>query len=115
MLNFFGQVGDVSAFEIGEPRTVERTADAADRIPATVYRDLSSRFRNTRDGSETGERLCRGTLLSRSQYLMDIGHWGYRDARLEPVGPMTDEELDIWTSAAEEETGPAYTDVEDVG
>ena len=89
--------------------------DAADRIPATVYRDLSGRFRSTRDGSDTGERLCRGTLLSRSQYLVDVEHWGYRDARLEPVGPMTDEELEIWTSAAEEETGPAYTDVEDVG
>lgn len=87
----------------------------ADRIPAKVYDDLTVRFRNSRGASASGERLCRGTILSRSQYLVDVDHWGYRDARLEPIGPMTAEELEIWTHAAEEETGPAYTDVEDVG
>lgn len=89
--------------------------DEAERIPASVYKDLSGRFRNARDGAPGADRLCRGTLLSRSQYLVDVDHWGYRDARLEPDGPMTPEELEIWTQAAEDETGPAYTDVEEVG
>jgi hypothetical protein len=87
----------------------------ADRIPARVLDDLNGRLRNLRGASASSERLCRGTILSRSQYLMDIEHWGYRDARLEPVGPMSEEELEIWTQAAEEEVGPAYTEVEEVG
>ena len=32
--------------------------------------------------------LCRGPLLSRAQYLPDIGWWGYDDARLEPDRPI---------------------------
>ena len=38
-------------------------------------------------------RLCRGTLLSRRQYRVDVGDWGYRDARLEPEGRMTREDV----------------------
>ncbi|MES1242571.1 MAG: hypothetical protein ABUT39_13235 [Acidobacteriota bacterium] len=85
----------------------------ADRIPARVMDEL---VRRMREGHSEGaaERLCRGTILSRSQYLVDVEHWGYRDARLEPVGPMTKEELAIWTRAADEEVGRPYTDVEEV-
>jgi len=43
------------------------------------------------------ERLCRGTLLSRGQYLTDIDHWGYRDARVRPYGAMTPEDVARWT------------------
>ena len=43
--------------------------------------------------------VCYGTLLSREQYLHDVGHWKYRDAREQPEGPMTREQLDIWTAA----------------
>jgi hypothetical protein len=85
----------------------------ADRIPARVVDELSGRLRHSRGGSASSDRLCRGTILSRSQYLVDVEKWGYRDARLEPVGPMSAEELEIWTQAAEEEVGPSYTDVEE--
>jgi len=44
-------------------------------------------------------RICRGTLTSRAQYLVDIELWGYEDARLAPHGSMTDEETSIWTAA----------------
>jgi hypothetical protein len=87
----------------------------ADRIPARVMDELIKRLRNRRGTSASSERICRGTILSRSQYLADIEHWGYRDARLEPAGPMSEEELEIWTQAAETEVGPSYTDVEEVG
>ena len=30
----------------------------------------------------TADRVCRGTLLSRAQYLVDVHGWGYTDARL---------------------------------
>ena len=45
------------------------------------------------------ERLCRGTLVSRSQYLVDIGPWNFRDARIAPHGSMTPEEAVYWTWA----------------
>ena len=37
-------------------------------------------------------RLCRGTLLSRAQYLVDVEKRGFADARRPPFGPMTDNE-----------------------
>ena len=40
-------------------------------------------------------RLCRGTILSRAQYLVDIDEWGYQDARVEPRGRMTEGEVDL--------------------
>jgi hypothetical protein len=46
-------------------------------------------------------RLCRGPLLSREQYLVDIERWNYTDAREVPLGTMTPEEIDHWTKAIE--------------
>lgn len=43
--------------------------------------------------------LCRGTLLSRAQYLVDLEEWGYLDARRPPFGRMTDREWLKWTNA----------------
>jgi hypothetical protein len=45
------------------------------------------------------DRTCRGTVLSRLQYLADLERWGYRDARLE-AGTLSPEELELWTQAA---------------
>ena len=42
-------------------------------------------------------RLCRGTLLSRAQYLPDIQDWGYEDARRKPHGTMTADDVARWT------------------
>ena len=36
---------------------------------------------------------------SREQYLVDIGMWGYEDARLKPRGTMSAEEVTHWTAA----------------
>ena len=44
--------------------------------------------------------LCRGTLLSRTQYLYDIENWGYLDARLQPPASMNPEEIERWTQKA---------------
>jgi hypothetical protein len=68
-----------------------------DKIPAPVFDALVSRLRE-RGPAPAG--LCRGTLLSREQYLADIENWGYQDARLRPVGRMTPEEVARWTAAA---------------
>ena len=44
-------------------------------------------------------RVCRGTLLSRAQYLVDVEKWGFADARRPPFGAMTEKEYVIWTNA----------------
>ena len=44
-------------------------------------------------------RLCRGTLLSREQYLVDVAEWGYLDAREMPLGRMTPQQIQEWTAA----------------
>jgi hypothetical protein len=71
----------------------------ADRLPAWLLAELLGRLREP-EAAAAGEPLCRGTVLSRSQYLVDVESWGYRDARLEPVGAMTAEEIAQWTAAA---------------
>jgi len=72
------------------------------RIPETVMRRcLYLLDREMR--SAPARRICRGTLTSRAQYLVDIELWGYEDARLAPHGSMTDEETSIWTAAIDAE------------
>lgn len=72
------------------------------RIPATVMRELMARLEGELDGpDESAVRLCRGTILSRAQYLVDVDLWGYEDARLEPGGAMSEEEIDHWTASIE--------------
>jgi hypothetical protein len=75
-------------------------------IPNGVMRDLLDRLRDELDSGPPRERLCRGTLLSRAQYFVDIAYWGYQDARLPPAGRMTAEEIGIWTAAVTGEKDP---------
>jgi hypothetical protein len=72
------------------------------RIPATIMEDLITRLRN--EVSTAGpEQLCRGTLLSRQQYLVDVQEWGFRDARLENRVQMNEKDIADWTEAIEKE------------
>jgi len=75
----------------------------AQRIPTLVMNTLTERLRQESRGPVSGEKLCRGTILSRSQFLVDVHRWGYQDARLRPVGNMSAEEVDTWTAAAAED------------
>ena len=69
----------------------------AHRIPPGVIGELRRRLeRELVDVPPTG-RLCRGTLLSREQYLIDVEAWGYEDARLWPGGNMTADQVRQWT------------------
>jgi nucleotidyltransferase DUF2204 len=82
-----------------------------DQIPAEVRRELIERLGGReRSGPDPDARretdpsaapLCQGTLLSRAQYLVDVGEWGYRDARLSPDVRMTEEDIAHWTRAIE--------------
>jgi hypothetical protein len=66
-------------------------------VPAWVRNELTRRF--AAEVSDQATLVCNGTLLSREQYLQDLAHLGYADARIEPMGRMTHEEADIWTAA----------------
>jgi hypothetical protein len=68
------------------------------RIPESVMRRCLSLLEQEMRTAPS-RRICRGTLTSRAQYLVDLELWGYEDARLAPYGSMTEEETSIWTAA----------------
>src|SRR5437667_6601695 len=68
------------------------------RIPAAIVEDLLTRLRSEARTAGS-ERLCRGTLLSRQQYLVDVQDWGFRDARLEERVQMNEKDIAAWTDA----------------
>jgi hypothetical protein len=67
-------------------------------LPSSVLDDLSRRMGELRRAPQE-ERVCQGTLVSRAQYLLDIGQYGYADARLAPRGGMSAEDAIFWTWA----------------
>lgn len=68
-------------------------------IPARVMRTLLKRLQHEQKIQAPKERVCRGTLLSREQFLPDIRRWKYKDARLTPSGKMSPEAVAHWTAA----------------
>ena len=69
-------------------------------IPSWVSKELFERLRQREVAPDSPNRICRGTLLSRSQYRGDVELEGYEDARQAPLGPMTKEDACNWTAAA---------------
>jgi hypothetical protein len=70
--------------------------DKRQNIPSWVMEELVRRLTVSRPNLQND--VCYGTLLSREQYLHDLDAWKYRDARQEPYGPMTGEQIEIWTA-----------------
>ncbi|HET6899131.1 MAG TPA: hypothetical protein VFK70_12315 [Vicinamibacteria bacterium] len=79
------------------------------QVPRSVQDDLVRRLQAETAAAEEpaaaapADKTCRGTLISRAQYLVDIGPWGYRDARLEPGIKMTPADIAHWTRAIDED------------
>src|SRR6266480_298283 len=69
-----------------------------DKIPAQLMNNLVARLRSERR-TAGADRICRGTLLSRKQYLMDIHERGFRDARLQQRVHMNAKDIAHWTRA----------------
>ena len=67
-------------------------------IPAAVIKELLNRLLAELDVPTRDSKVCQGTLLSRAQYLVDVEEWGYEDARLQPRGSMTPEQIAEWTA-----------------
>jgi hypothetical protein len=74
-------------------------------VPEWVLDELLARLEGERETAFTAGKLCRGTLLSRTQFLVDVEERGYRDARLPPRGNMTPQDVERWQRLAEEEEG----------
>jgi hypothetical protein len=72
------------------------------RIPEAVMRECL-RLLDHEMRHASSRRICRGTLTSRAQYLVDLELWGYEDARLAPHGSMSEEDTSIWTAAIDAE------------
>jgi hypothetical protein len=69
-------------------------------IPAAILERLLARV-TKEPAAAADQNLCRGGLLSRQQYLHDLGVTGMQDARLRPAGQMSRREIDAWTDAGE--------------
>jgi hypothetical protein len=74
------------------------------QIPEWVMRDLVERLEEEFQVQPVNgdDRLCRGTLLSREQYMIDVEAWAHEDARKRPDVGMSDEDIKIWTDAIQE-------------
>jgi hypothetical protein len=72
------------------------------RIPSAVMDDLITRLRKEARATSSA-RLCRGTLLSRKQYLLDVQQRGFRDARLDKRVHMDKQDIGRWTKAIAKE------------
>src|SRR5205085_731139 len=72
-------------------------------VPEWVMKELGSRVEKETASPPPAERWCRGTLLSRGQYLVDVDRWNYGDARLVPEGNMTQPQIARWTAAIDDE------------
>lgn len=68
------------------------------RIPLPVMSDLLGRMRQEQS-EPAPDRICRGTLLSRAQYLVDVEEREYADARLAPGSHMSPHDIAEWTAA----------------
>ncbi len=51
------------------------------KIPEWVMQRMAKRMRDENKQPAPPDKICRGTLLSSSQYDIDIEQWGYQDAR----------------------------------
>jgi len=72
------------------------------RVPANLIQELTGLL----DNEQTlpfRDRICRGTFLSRAQFLPDVNERGYNDARLEPRTTMTEKDIALWTAAIEKD------------
>jgi hypothetical protein len=72
-------------------------------VPDWVTDELVSRLQAEAVTPPPSARVCRGTLLSRAQYLVDIEKWGYLDARRDETIEMTTADITRWTDAISEQ------------
>ena len=69
------------------------------RVPAWVMHELSRRLARETASVPVADAtpVCRGPLLSRAQYLVDVDERGFRDARLTHESAMKESDVELWT------------------
>lgn len=72
-------------------------------VPAWVLEELVGRLlaEQAAPAPEDTHHLCQGTLLSRSHYLIDVGPWGFEDARFLGHATLDEQDLEAWRAQAE--------------
>ena len=82
------------------------------RVPAWVMEDLTRRLAREAASVPGGEGapVCRGPLLSRAQYLVDVDEWGYRDVRLTHESAMNPDDIRLWTEGIKVDGPPATSE-----
>ncbi len=72
-------------------------------VPSWVMEDLLGRAQEDMTREHDGERVTRGTLVSRFSFAIDVNEWGFRDVRLKSVRDMENRQVireivrnDIW-------------------
>lgn len=70
------------------------------KVPAWIMQEFAGRLAKQIQ-SDSADEACYGTIISRQQYLVDVQRWGYKDARLKPLGTMSAEEIAHWTAGIE--------------
>jgi hypothetical protein len=71
-------------------------------IPRHVLAELVARLTAEEEEGGLSDRVCNGTLLSKTQYLTDVGARGFLDPRFSDRCRISPEELLIWTNASVE-------------
>jgi predicted nucleotidyltransferase len=70
------------------------------RVPTWLMNKLIAHLAaETRHSGAPDPHVCAGTLLSREQYLHDVGRLGYVDGRLTQASTMTPRDVAVWTEA----------------
>jgi hypothetical protein len=69
------------------------------RIPREITEELLARLTSEMNDRSGADKVCFGTLTSRAQYLVDIREWGFQDARQQPWGSMSKDDVEHWTEA----------------
>jgi hypothetical protein len=62
--------------------------ELGDRVPGWLVDDLLERAHGERGRKRSGERVTRGTLISRFSFTIDIHEWGFRDVRAEKISEI---------------------------
>ena len=74
-----------------------------DRVPRWILDDLLERAHAETHRERSGDRVTRGTLISRFSFTIDVHEWGFRDVRAEEIGRMEERPIlreiagsDVW-------------------
>ena len=82
-----------------------------DHVPSFVMEELTHRLKDEGTKPDGPVNICKGTLLSGSQYLVDTLYRGYQDARFTEVKTMTAGQLVDWKRAIARELDQRLADV----